>query len=145
MLQTQMTLEIQRNHLDLCSSMRNVRFSQQSMMIEDLLKILTKKKKSGRFKIAYRCPVSKKCCRRVYFFNNHVGYCKTGKHDFSCASQVNNLKDWKFFSHQMSRNRFDPVLTKRDWNCPTIQNLICLNSAANETIQYNNVEPQEVF
>ena len=81
---------------------------------------INQKKEVGRFTIAYRCPLSKKCCRRVYFFNNHVGYCKTGKYDFSCASQVNNLKDWKFFSHQMRRNRFDPVLTKRDWNFPTI-------------------------
>ena len=67
-----------------------------------------------------RCPLSNKCCRRMYFFNYHVGYYKTGKYDFSCVSQVNNLKDWKFFSHQMSRNRFDPILTKCDWKCPTI-------------------------
>ena len=46
-----------------------------------------------------------------------------GKHDFSYASMVNNLKDRKLFSHQMCRNCFDVVLTRCGWNCPTMQNL----------------------
>ena len=38
---TQMTLETQRIHLDFCLSMRNVGISQQSMIVENLLEILT--------------------------------------------------------------------------------------------------------
>ena len=42
-----------------------------------------------------------------------------GKHDFSCGAVVNNLKGRKLFSDQMNRNRFDPIFTRRDWNCFT--------------------------
>ena len=81
----------------------------------------------------------------VHYLINAVGECissitmwnivnQLGKHDFSCASMVNNLKDRKLFSHQMCRNRFDLILTRRGRNCPTMQNRRCLNSAVNEMI-----------
>ena len=43
-----------------------------------------------------------------------------GKHDFSSGFVVNNLKDRKLVFDQMNRNRFDPIFTKRDWNCCTM-------------------------
>ena len=52
---------------------------------------------------------------------------QTGKHGFSCGSVVNNLKDRKLFSDQTNSNHFDPILTRREWNCSTVQNLTCLN------------------
>ena len=45
-----------------------------------------------------------------------------GKHGFSSDFfnyQV-NMKDRKCFSDQMKRNRFDPILARRDWSCSTI-------------------------
>ena len=64
----EMTLETYRVHLGSCSSMRNVRISQQSMMVKNVLEILAKKIRC--FTIACRCPLSDKCCRREYFFSN---------------------------------------------------------------------------
>ena len=43
-----------------------------------------------------------------------------GKHDFSCGSLVNNLKDKELFSDQINRNRFNPIFTRHDWNCSTM-------------------------
>ena len=99
MVQIQMTLEIQRIHLGLCSSMRNVRISQQSMMAENLLEILTKRR-SRNFTVVQSIDAH-------YLINAVGGHIslitmwnivnQLGKHDFSCASVVNNLKDMNFF------------------------------------------------
>ena len=35
---------------------------------------INQKKKSRRFTIAYRCPLSERCCRREYLFSSHVKY-----------------------------------------------------------------------
>ena len=43
-----------------------------------------------------------------------------GKRDFSYGSVVNNLEDRKHLSDQMNRNGFNPIPTKRDWNCYTM-------------------------
>ena len=51
----------------------------------------------------------------MYNFVNQLG-----KHDFSCGSIVNNLKDRKLFFDQMNRNGFDPISARRDWNCCTM-------------------------
>ena len=48
---------------------------------------------------------------------------------FTCESAVNNLNEKKFFLAQVSRNRFDLVLARSYWNCSTMENLRCLNSA----------------
>ena len=37
------------------------------------------------------------------------------------------MNDRKCFSDQMNRNRFDPILARRDWSCSTMENLRCLN------------------
>ena len=42
-----------------------------------------------------------------------------GKHDFSLESIVNNLKDKNFFSDEINRNSFNPILNRCDWNCFT--------------------------
>ena len=48
---------------------------------------------------------------------------------------VDNLKVRQLFSDQMNRNRLDLILARRYYNCSTIENLRCLNSAANEIIR----------
>ena len=60
-----------------------------------------------------------------------------GKHDFSCDFFYHrvNMKDRKCFSDKMNRNRFDPILARRDWSCFTMTNLRCLNSAVNKLIK----------
>ena len=63
----------------------------------------------------------------------HAGVCtcqmeKTGRHDFSCGSVVNN------FFEQMNRNCFDLVLARCNWNCSTMEDLKCFYAAINETI-----------
>ena len=60
-----------------------------------------------------------------------------GKHDFSCDFfyyRVNNSEGRELFSDQMNRNRFDPILPRRDWSCSTMENLRFLNSSINEII-----------
>ena len=47
---------------------------------------------------------------------------------FTCESVVNNLRE-KLFPAQMNRNRFDLILARNYWNCSTMENLRCLNSA----------------
>ena len=49
---------------------------------------------------------------------------------FTCESVVNNLREKKFFPAQMNKNRFDLILARSYWNCSTMENLRCLNSAA---------------
>ena len=60
-----------------------------------------------------------------------------GKLDFSCGcgSIVNKLNDRKLFFDQINTNHWNPIPTRRDWNCSTMWNLRCLHSAANEMIQ----------
>ena len=48
---------------------------------------------------------------------------------FTCESVVNNLREKKSFPAQMNRNRFDLILVRSYWNCFTMENLRCLNSA----------------
>ena len=38
---------------------------------------LTRNINQKKNRIVYRCPLSNKFCRRVYFFNNHVEYCES--------------------------------------------------------------------
>ena len=47
---------------------------------------------------------------------------------FSCESVVNNVKEKKLPA-QVHRNRLDKILASRYWNCSTMENLRCLNSA----------------
>ena len=47
---------------------------------------------------------------------------------FFCESVVNNLKEKKLPA-QVNRKRFDLILARRYWNCSTMENLRCLNSA----------------
>ena len=56
------------------------------------------------------------------------------KYDFSCGLVLNNLKERQLFSGQINKNRFDLILAKRYWNCSTIENLRCLNSAIDQII-----------
>ena len=64
--------------------------------------------------------------------NNIVN--QLGRPDFSCGSVVNNLKERQLLSDQVNRNCFDLNLARRYCNCPTIENLRCLNSTVNEII-----------
>ena len=48
---------------------------------------------------------------------------------FTYESVANNLREKKFFPAQMNRNRFDLIVTRSYWNCSTMENLRCLNSA----------------
>ena len=45
------------------------------------------------------------------------------------------MKDKKCFSDQMNRNRFDPVLARRNWSCSTMKNLTCPNFAVNKLMK----------
>ena len=42
----------------------------------ELTRKINRKKKSDVLQI-YRYPLCDKCCRREYFFNNHVEYCES--------------------------------------------------------------------
>ena len=53
---------------------------------------------------------------------------------FTCESVANNLREKKFSPAQMNRNCFDLILARSYWNCSTMENLRCLNSAVNELI-----------
>ena len=53
---------------------------------------------------------------------------------FACMSVINNLKEKKLFLAQMNRYHFDLSLARRYWNCPTMENLRCLNCAISELI-----------
>ena len=56
-------------------------------------------------------------------------YCESVKCDFfSCESVVKNLKEKKLPA-QVNRNGFNLILARRYWNCSTMENLRCLNSA----------------
>ena len=105
--------------------------SGSQLMVESLLEILTKRKKSDVLQ-AYRCLLCNECCRRQYSFNMHVEYCESVKHDFSFGKVVNNLNRGKNFSDQMNRNRLDLILARCDRNCCTMEKLRCLKSAVNE-------------
>ena len=61
-----------------------------------------------------------KCMSSISIWNivNHLD-----KHDFSCRSVVDNLKEMQLFSDQINRNHFDLILARRYWNCSTIENL----------------------
>ena len=48
---------------------------------------------------------------------------------FTWEVVVNNLREKKLSSAQMNRNRFDLILARSYWNCSTMENLRCLNSA----------------
>ena len=52
---------------------------------------------------------------------------------FSCESVVNNLKEKKLPA-QVNRDRFDLILASRHWDCSTMENLRCLNSAVSAVI-----------
>ena len=97
----QMTLGTQKLHLELCSSMKNVGISQESKMVENLLKILAKK--CRRFTISYKCPFSDKCCGREYFSSNLWNiYCEM---IFLVIFYYRvNVKDRICFSDQMNRS-----------------------------------------
>ena len=43
------------------------------------------------------------------------------------------------FSDQRNRNCFDPVLARPDWKCSSVENLECLNFAANKLIKQSRV------
>ena len=48
---------------------------------------------------------------------------------FTYESIVNNLREKKLCPAQMNRNRFDLILGRSYWNCSTMDNVRCLNSA----------------
>ena len=48
---------------------------------------------------------------------------------FTCELVLNNLREKKNFPAQMNRNCFDLILARSYWNCSTMENLRCLNSA----------------
>ena len=48
---------------------------------------------------------------------------------FAYESIVNNLREKKLCPAQMNRNRFDLILGRSYWNCSTMDNVRCLNSA----------------
>ena len=56
---------------------------------------------------AYRCPFCHKCYRREYFFNTNVEYCESVSMIFC----------------------FDLILARSYWNCSSMENLRCRNSA----------------
>ena len=49
---------------------------------------------------------------------------------FTCESEVNNLREKKFFLARTNRNCFDLIFAGSYWNCSTMENLRYLNSAA---------------
>ena len=67
-------------------------------MMDNLLEILTKRKSQAFYSSLYRCPLAinavGESISSVTMWNivNQLG-----KHKFSCAAVVNNLKDWKLF------------------------------------------------
>ena len=128
----QMTLQTQKIYQ--CSSMRNVGILKQSLMMGSLLEILTKRRSQAFYK-----PID------VHSVRNAIGESisstsiwnignQLGKYDYSYRSVVYILKERQHFSDQMNRNGLDLTLARNYCNCSTIENLRCLNSAANETI-----------
>ena len=109
-------------------------------MAENLHEILTEKR--GRTFYKAIDGESKKNVERMWKASsismwNIVN--QLGKH-FSGGSLVNSLKERKLFSDPMNRNRFDLIFVMCHWNCSTIENPRCLNSAAYETILYNSID-----
>ena len=60
---------------------RNARILKQSFDGGELITNIMQKKKSEVLQV-YGCPL---CDKQEYLFNKHVGYCESGKHDFSCG------------------------------------------------------------
>ena len=103
-------------------------------MVKNLLEIITKRWSQTFYKpidFEYATNIVGESISSITMWNNVN---QLGKHDFSCESVVNNLKEGKSFSDQMNRNCFDLILVRSDWNCSTMENLRCLNSAVDETI-----------
>ena len=98
----------------------------------ELTRNINQKKKSDVLQ-ACRCPLCEKCYMREYIFNKHLEYWESYR-EVWLFLWVNNLKERQLFSNQMNRNRLDLILARRYYNCFTIENLRCLNSAANEII-----------
>ena len=103
-------------------------------MVESLLEIITKRRSQ-----AFCKPVD------VHSVTNAIGESissisiwnilnQLGKYDFSGGPVLNYLKERQLSSNQTNRNRFDLIPARHDWNCSTIENLSCLNFAANEII-----------
>ena len=98
--------------------------------VGELSKNINQENKSGVLQ-ACRCPLHSvinaigKTISSISIWNivNQLG-----KYNFSCRPVVNKLED------QINRNRFDLILARLYWNCPTIENLRCLNFDANEII-----------
>ena len=49
-----------------------------------------------------------------------------------------NMKDRKYFSDHMNRNRFDPILARLDWSCSIMEILRCLT-----LLQINKTEKSD--
>ena len=113
--------------------MENVEILKDSWRVESLLEILTKRRSQALYKfidIHYVTNVLGKIIFSINMWNieNLQGL------TFLCVSVVNILKGKKLFLAQMNRYRVDLILARRYWNCSTMENLRCLNTAVSEMI-----------
>ena len=97
------------------------------MIVESLLEILTKRRSQTFYNsllmFIHSVTNVSESTSSITMYNIKNQSCK---HDFSCGSVVNNLKDRKPFFDQMNRNHFDPISSRRDWNCSTMLNQVAL-------------------
>ena len=117
-----------------CSSMKNVGILKQSLMVESLLEILTERRSQAFYK-----PVDVHSVRNAIgdsIFSTSIWniWNQIGRYDYSYGSVVYKLKERQLFSGQMNRSCLDLILARGYYNCSTIENLRCLNFAANEII-----------
>ena len=108
--------------------MENVGILKDSLMVESLLEILTKRRSQAFYKLTDVHSVTNVLGEIISSINMwNIVNLKVSM-IFSCVSVVNNLKEKKLFLAQMNRYRFDFILARRYWNCSTMENLKCLNS-----------------
>ena len=97
-------------------------------MLESLVKILTKRTSQEFYKPVDVHSVMNAIGKTISSISIWNIVNQLDKYNFSCRPVVNKLED------QINRNRFDLILARLYWNCPTIENLRCLNFDANEII-----------
>ena len=103
-----------------------------SLKVESLPEILTKRRSQAFYKSVDVHSLTNANGESISSISIWNIVNQLGKYEFSYGPVVNNLKERQLFSDQMNRDYIDLILARHSWNCSTIENLRCLNSAANE-------------
>ena len=98
-------------------------------MVESLLEILTNRTSQAFYNLMDGHSVTNVTGESISSIRMWNIINQLGRYDFfSCESVVNNLEEKKIPA-QLNTNRSDSILTRCYWNCSTMENLRCLNSA----------------